>query len=206
MKHLSTLAILLLLCAACSKAEPAKTQADDSSAKVTPAVMPAAPAPTPPPAPTLPTEPPKPSSMWEVATQVDPMTDEVQVIARAMSIEPVAGSFGRDQAALIVRCANRRLDVYVAVPNMLDYDGMTETTRGRYRFGTSEAVPIAWQVSTDRQGAFFTKPAGWVKILQNNEHEVVTFQLPAFRDPTMFAKFSLAGAKADLQRVLDACP
>lgn len=168
-------------------------------APLTPVAAPVEPPPPPPPA--------EPTSNWQVRKQVDAMTDQTEVFVATTAIEPVAGTFGQaSTAGLIVRCAEKQVDIILKTDNIIDYDVFSDTAKGRYRFDSKPAETIRFTVATSHDAVFFRKPRGWVKIFQKNAASVFAVELPVARGAPIVAKFDLKGADKDLQQVLDACP
>ena len=88
-----------------------------------------------------------PTNRWEVDTSRSEMTDELSVTLRLEAINPGRASILDIRPALIIRCRERDLEIYVATGSVLREDD--EATPVRIRWGTGVAQETSWSRSTD---------------------------------------------------------
>ncbi len=104
-----------------------------------------------------------PTNRWEVDTSRSEMTDELSVTLRLEAIDPGPASILDIRPALIIRCRERNLDVYVATGSVLREED--EATPVRIRWGTGVAQETLWSRSTDYSAAFAPEPRRFLKQL-----------------------------------------
>jgi len=104
-----------------------------------------------------------PTNRWDVDTSRSEMTDELSVTLRLEAVNPGPASILDIRPALIIRCRERDLDIYVATGSVLREED--ETTPVRMRWGTGVAQETYWSRSTDYTAAFAPEPRRFLKQL-----------------------------------------
>ncbi len=143
---------------------------------------------------------------WVVSSEIDPMTDEKNVIAKLESTTGLPNTIGEEQPAhLIVRCKRNNLDVYIATGALLDADWQTKSVTGQFRFGKAEAARFAGGRSDDQKGVFFRNPREWLGQFSAHEAEVWSVELPILQRTAATTTFDLAGTSRALAAVPGNC-
>lgn len=147
---------------------------------------------------------------WDVATSVSPLTDAKTVAGSLKSVEDLHNMLGYpEKAALILRCSDGQINVYVAWPEVIHQQGES-TFLGLPQslvLTRIDGGPITsdwWTLSDSRTaaGAFDTRPA--LKLLSRIEHAhrlVVRMTGETVQD----ASFDLTGIEAVAASVRATC-
>lgn len=87
------------------------------------------------------------------------MTDDLTVVASLPASNTIPGVVQPTRPTLIVRCAEKRLDIYVSLGTVVnpDYGELYEAS-GRTRFGTDPAEDITFGIADGHDAVFF--PSG----------------------------------------------
>ena len=143
---------------------------------------------------------------WVVSSETDPMTDQVNVVARLESATRIPNSIGSEELAhIIVRCARGKLDAYVRTDTILDSNWQYDSVSGQHRFGSASPVRFSGTVSTDRQAVFLRQPRSWLADFRTHEAESWTVELPVYNRKPVSVKFDLSGAGKALDAIPASC-
>lgn len=141
---------------------------------------------------------------WHRTKSKDPMTDDVNVMVTLNSDNEVQGTFKSSRGTLVGRCAEKRLELYLATDVMLD-DTYEVGIVARHRFNEEKAERVIFTRSTDYHGAFFQSPREWLKKLAARSDTVVSIELPVFQATAVVYRFSLKGTDKAADELLSAC-
>lgn len=141
---------------------------------------------------------------WYRTSKKDPMTDDMNVTVILSSENELAGSYKSSKAALVGRCVETRLELYISTDLHLD-DTFQVGVEGRYRFGTVKAERIVFTRSTDGNAAFFRNTGVWLTTLGAKKDEVLAVELPVYGKLAAVAQFNLAGADKAIAELISAC-
>lgn len=146
--------------------------------------------------------PPTPTNRWQLDTTRSARTDERSVTLRLEAIRPGPASDLKTRSALIIRCRERDLDVYVATGSVLRVE--EETTPVSIRWGTGVVWEMSWNRSSDYRAAFAPEPRRFLKQLLATPDLLVEVQ-PSDAVPTVIT-FNARGLDRHTKQLDAACP
>lgn len=85
-----------------------------------------------------------PAGAWTIDEAKSPLDDSPTIVASVPSRE-------NGRVFLMVRCRERRTELFISTPNPIDFNRQFPVA---YRVGTSPAVQATWSMSTDSRGMF----------------------------------------------------
>ena len=178
--------------------------AEDSAV---PASSPGPALPTPTSSPPAPTSPPPAESgptplpdKWTVNADTSAMDDSPSVTAILVSEnEDRVNAYRSASAALIVRCLERKTDVYVAFDAFLGSGEVSVRTR----LDDDKARDASWGVSTDNKAAFAPSAIAFAKQLAKTE--TFRIRLTPFNESPIEYSFDVRGLDKHLPRIAEAC-
>lgn len=134
---------------------------------------------------------------WYVNETNDPLTDNKTVVAILTAESAVGASY--DKPALIARCANNKTEAYL---NWHDYlgRGPSDVTT---RLDSDRATTTRWSHSTDDTATFASSPIALLKSML--DHDELIAQATPYRSAPITATFDLAGMRAALTPLAEAC-
>ena len=149
---------------------------------------------------------------WRVEATTSALTDEKDVVASLNSDSLLVNTIDLPEAAaLIVRCKEGALAVYVAWPQVIkqNYDATILSppeTNAYFRLDDGKVALDFWEISEDQTGAgrFSTKKAAKLLGLLAGAHKLVV-RLSSPTDETQDAIFHLDGLDQIAPQVLQAC-
>jgi type VI secretion system protein VasI len=97
------------------------------------------------------TPPAKDISMWQVRRSVDPINDSETV---ALGLRAESEEDPRDLPVLFLRCANKKLEVYITWGAYLG----SSATRVEVRFDSEPAMDAVWNISNNGTATFYLGP------------------------------------------------
>ena len=143
---------------------------------------------------------------WSGTESTDPMTDDHNVTVFLKSLDGVPGTLGGSEPlTLIARCQERKLDVFISAPSMLDSDFRYDTISGRHRFGDEPAQKLRANESTSHKAAFLRNGRAWLALLSERDGQKWTVELPFYSKGAHAATFDLTGSTEALAKVGEAC-
>lgn len=143
--------------------------------------------------------------IWNLTESKSAMTDEPSVVLATDALDEVRGWLDRTRPSLVVRCQERKLDVYL-VSGMASH---VENARGshsvRYRIDTTAAVTESgWIESTDNEALFAPSPLGIAERLMSAN--TILMEWTPFNASPVQARFRVAGLETHRARLVAACP
>jgi type VI secretion system protein VasI len=164
-----------------------------------------------------------PTDKWHLAETRSPMDDSKTEILRVDAQEQIQGPVGAITPSLIVRCKEKKTDVYVetgmaaSIEERID-GGPSEFHKVRLRLDDSSATYDSWSESTDHKALFvrdmvlddranivamsggamaFAKKLASAKMLR--------FEFTPFNGSPQVMHFDLRGLDSHLNKVAEAC-
>lgn len=130
---------------------------------------------------------------WELIRSKDEMTDEPRVSAQLLNSE------SRDGNVLTVRCAGRKLEVFVTFNEYLGNDSRPV----KYRVDQQAPQPDSWSVSAKGTAVFSPESADFARQLLPAKK--VLIEAADFRDVAHRAAFEWTAGAQHIGEVLKAC-
>ena len=144
-------------------------------------------------------------SSWTVEESRSAMTDEPTVVLTTRASNEVHGRLDRARPSLIVRCRERKLDVYLVTGMSSHVEGATGSHTVRYRVDTLRAVSEgSWQESTDNEALFSPAPAALAERLMSGN--TILFEWTPFHADPVQARFDVQGLEPHRAKLVAACP
>ena len=133
-----------------------------------------------------------------------PTDDSPTVSYLLESSEPIAGWLRQEKPRLVIRCQERRTEVYVDVgmPASVEY-GKDDRHTVRLRFDDAPVTQEAWTDSTDDKALFAPNPIQLAHRVARAK--TVTFEFTPFNAKAQTATFDVTGADAVVTHVARAC-
>ena len=145
------------------------------------------------------------STPWSVEESRSAMTDEPTVILTSEATGEVRGWLDRARPALVVRCKERKLDVYLRTGMSSHVEGAHGNHTIRYRIDTTRAVSeSSWEESTSNEALFAPAPAELAERLMSGN--TVLFEWTPFNANPVQARFDVMGLEAHRAKLVAACP
>lgn len=144
---------------------------------------------------------------WRRHSSTDPMTDDVNTVLRLAATDTIADAIGEPKRpSLMARCAERRLELFVAIGIGVDSDyGELFVATARYRFGAEQAQTIRLLVSDARNAVFFPRPSEMMTTLIERRAEPFRLEVRLYGVGARTMTFDLRGADVALAGLRDAC-
>jgi hypothetical protein len=143
---------------------------------------------------------------WVVSSESDPMTDEINVVARLQSTTGLPNRLGREEPTqLIVRCDRNKLDLFIVTKTMLDADWQYASVVGQSRFGKDAPSRLSGARSEDYNAVFLRNPRDWMEKLRAHEADEWAVELPIFQRSPATMKFDLAATSKALSAIPATC-
>ena len=146
----------------------------------------------------------KPTSAWTLTSGRSRMTDEPTVILTTSAQNAVRGWIQTTRPALIVRCQEGNLEVYLhtGLSSDVEEDGAHTV---RYRIDKNDAIlEDDWSESTSRDALFSAEPE--VLFRRMVEGSSILFEWTPFNASPVRARFSIARLGTYRERIKKACP
>ncbi len=140
---------------------------------------------------------------WEFADRKNPMDDTVTVFLSRGADEKVRARYTEVRPTLIFRCQKAKLEAYVNVHSMVEYDYQAYTSSVRLRFDDKPAQREAWGVSDDREALFTPSPRALLSTLWKST--VLLFEWHPSSGNPIVAKFTRGDLDAHVARLAQAC-
>lgn len=137
------------------------------------------------------------SGKWITKTDSDPLTDKAVHVAMLES-DDGRGIYGQ-KVALVVRCKDRRTEVYVNWNSYLGSDGIMVTSR----VDKEPAAKTYWQLSTDSKASFMPQSVPVLKKFIGGSSYVAS--LTPYNESPITAVFDIAGADVALKDIRSGC-
>jgi predicted nucleic acid-binding Zn ribbon protein len=172
-------------------------------------------APTPPP-------PASPADKWRVTEGRSPMDDSKEVVLKLDAQDQIEGPLGPVRPSLIVRCKEKKTDVYVvtgmAADIETDFEGGPKSSHTvRVRLDSNPPMTLGWYESTDNK-ALFAEDMVWDEQTKSWDNRAViefaeklagantmTFEFTPFNGNPQIATFVVQGLRVHLPKVAEAC-
>jgi hypothetical protein len=104
---------------------------------------------------------------------------------------------------MVFRCQDKKLEAYVDVRAMVDYESQTDRSAVRLRFGEGTAKHDNWIASTDHNALFAPNAKTFFRELRASS--VLLFEWQRYREGAKVAKFSLGDFEAHAGKFAVAC-
>lgn len=137
------------------------------------------------------------SGKWITKTDSDPLTDKAVHVAMLES-DDGRGIYGQ-KVALVVRCKDRRTEVYVNWNSYLGSDGIMVTSR----VDKEPAAKTYWQLSTDSKASFMPQSVPVLKKFIGGSSYVAS--LTPYNESPITAVFDISGADVALKDIRSGC-
>jgi hypothetical protein len=149
---------------------------------------------------------------WHVTEEQSPMDDSKTVVLALDSEDKIQGPLGAVRPSLIVRCKEKKTDVYVAsgMAASIEHDfegGPSDYHTVRIRLDDGPANSARWSESTDHHALF----AGYGRenliefAKKLSGASTLTFQFTPFDGSLQVARFDLRGMDVYLHKVAEGC-
>ncbi len=144
---------------------------------------------------------------WLVDEKTNRMTDDKTVVVKLNADNEIRGYIKGVRPALIVRCLEAGLSVYIHADAGINADyGELHRATGRYRFDQDSAERIRFGISDSLDAVFFPDPqAMWIKRLAEHTGQKLHVEIPTYQNGGQIVTFDLAGADVAVGKVLGAC-
>ena len=149
-----------------------------------------------------------PQEKWKISIGRSPMDDSRTVVLTLDSEDQIQGLLGAVKPSLIVRCKEKKTDVYVATGMAAsieeDFDGgPAEHHTVKTRLDNAPAIAWYWYESTDHKALFSGGGPEFAKEL--TRADTLTFQFTPFDGSPQVARFDIRGLDPHLHKVAEAC-
>ncbi len=142
---------------------------------------------------------------WALKESRSEMTDDPSVILTATATGEVQGWLHRVRPSLVVRCQERKLEVYLVTGMSSHVESRHPNHTVRYRIDTTSAVTeTTWTESTDDEALFAPEPKELAERLMSAS--TVLIEWTPFRADPVRARFRVTGLEAHRARLVAACP
>jgi hypothetical protein len=137
---------------------------------------------------------------WRYASEVNPITDLINIYCSLDSEGPAGGGAAARQATLVARLTGTKFELYVNThfavePPQNDRDIIACTVR----FDKEKPMTLDFRRSSDGTGLFFLSPVGQANLL--SAHGTFTIELKPQNSMPRYAVFELEGMRACLARM-----
>jgi TonB family protein len=141
------------------------------------------------------------ATTWKITTSRSEMTDQPSVLLELQAVSPPPNVL--DLPALIVRCHENTLNVYVATGSVL-HSFLEDRTSVRVRWGDDAPQEAVWERSSDYTAAFAPQPRAFLQRLVGTPDFRIEVQ-PEGETPRVI-KFDARGLERHMPTVNAACP
>jgi hypothetical protein len=164
-----------------------------------------------------------PADKWHVTESRSPMNDSKQVDLMLDAQDQIQGPLGMVRPSLIVRCKEKKTDVYVVTGMAADVEtdvegGPKDSHTVRVRLDSDPPMTLGWGESTDHK-ALFASDSIWgqdgeVSSFSGGAIEfakkiaganTMTFEFMPFSGNPQVAAFVVQGLRVHLPKVAEAC-
>lgn len=137
---------------------------------------------------------------WLVKDEVSPIDDSRNVTLMKAAEAPETRNRLGESRALVIRCKERRTEVYISWG---DYLGLEETGV-LTRHDAQGAATQAWRISSDHQATFYPwNPVEYARRLST--HQKLVAQVTPYGENPVLVTFDLTGLAEALHPLQDAC-
>jgi type VI secretion system protein VasI len=152
-----------------------------------------------------------PTDKWHVTEEQSPMDDSKTVVLALESDDEMHGPLGAFRPSLIVRCQEKKTEVYVATGMAASVEGHGEYSIApedshtvRTRLNDAVASTEYWYESTDQKALFTERDSiEFAKALTGAM--TFTFQFTPFDGSPQVTRFDVRGLDPHLHKVAEAC-
>lgn len=145
----------------------------------------------------------KPSDAWQVSEQTSPMDGSQTVSLSLLSEDQIQGWLESEHPALVIRCEEKKTEVYVVTGTAASVEYGADTHTVRLRFDEEKPITQHWSASTASKALFAPNSITLVKRLSN--HNKFTFEFTPFQANPAIAVFELDGINKHVGKVKKAC-
>jgi len=156
-----------------------------------------------------------PTDKWHVTEEKSPMDDSKTIVLTLDSDDMIQGPLGAVRPSMIVRCKEKKTDVYIATHMAANVEADDEHTVG-IRLDDGPAEHEDWSESTDHEALFAsdmiwtdhepTYSGGRIEFAKRLAGASrLTFQFTPFDGSPQVAQFDVRGLDPHLHKVAEAC-
>ena len=140
---------------------------------------------------------------WQVAISKSPMDGSETVTLTLDSENKFQGWLEQHRATLVLRCQEKKTDVYVVTGTQASVESADDTHTVRLRFDQLPPVNQQWYQSTDGKGLF--APNGRQLAARLARVKVLTFEFTPFQANPAIVRFHLNGLTDHIGQLAKAC-
>lgn len=142
---------------------------------------------------------------WIIATETSPVDDSQTVVLKLNAEKQVQGWLDKFLPTLIIRCKERKIEVYVYTGTQSEVESDIDYSTVRVRFDKEQAMTLQLSHSTDGTALFFP-----LISLQNivdtfHGHNSMLFEFTPFNAPPANTTFDLRGIDEAIKPLAKAC-
>jgi TonB family protein len=145
----------------------------------------------------------RPVGGWLVTISRSEMTDQPSVTLQLEALNLLPGAIVDVRPAILVRCHEQELDVFITTGAVLHGDTY-DMTPVRVRWGTGTPEEASWSRSTDFSAAFAPDPGAFLKQLLGAPD--MRFEFRPFDAAPRVASFNARGLDLHISTLEGACP
>lgn len=140
---------------------------------------------------------------WESSEGVSAMDGSKTVTLSLAAENEIRFWLGSSRPHLVVRCREKKTDVYVVTGTAADVENSEDTHTVRIRLDQSKAFTEHWDESTDHQALFSSGAVGLARRISKSH--TMLFEFTPFNASPATAEFTVNGLNKLLPSVADAC-
>lgn len=140
---------------------------------------------------------------WQVERTTSPMDGSKTITLTLPSENQVQAWLEQETPTLVIRCQERKTEVYIVTGTAASVEYGTGTHTVRLRFDRANPVTEHWSASTDDKGLF--APSGRQLAGHLAKTDTLTFEFTPFDESPAVARFNLKGIAEHIGEVGQAC-